>query len=119
MMRLHAGPPGTLIAGFANGMLGLWNIQNGTLLDSARLHGSIAHLLVFEDSLYAATELGSYVVMRLGIFSQDYCELLGDIWNNVPVVWENGLPVALTPPFNHRCRRSRTLHPAPRPAPGE
>ncbi|MFH0900606.1 MAG: hypothetical protein V2A73_08255, partial [Pseudomonadota bacterium] len=109
VVRLHAGPSGTLIAGFANGVLGLWNLQNGTMLDSTKLHGSIVHLLLAGNDLHAATELGGHVVVRLGVFSRDYCELLDDVWGTVPTVWEGGLPVVRPPPVNHRCRAAHAL----------
>ncbi|MFH0902942.1 MAG: WD40 repeat domain-containing protein [Pseudomonadota bacterium] len=103
VVRLLAGPPGTLVAGFSDGTLGLWNVQNGTLLDSAKLHGAIAHLLVAEGNLYAATELGDHVVMRLGVFYQRYCDLLAEVWSSVPVVWEQGLPEIRKRPPRHPC----------------
>ncbi|MFH0900931.1 MAG: hypothetical protein V2A73_09910 [Pseudomonadota bacterium] len=53
--------------------------------------------------LYAVTELGDYLVWNLGSFYQDYCELLGDVWRKVPLVWHSGLPVLAPPPTWHRC----------------
>ncbi|MFH0902698.1 MAG: hypothetical protein V2A73_18865, partial [Pseudomonadota bacterium] len=44
--RIIEGPPGTLIAGHASGFVGIWNLENGALLDSAKLHGPVVHLLL-------------------------------------------------------------------------
>ncbi|MFH0899835.1 MAG: hypothetical protein V2A73_04320, partial [Pseudomonadota bacterium] len=101
--RIIEGPPGTLIAGYASGFLGLWSLENGTLLDSAKLHGPVVHLLV-DPKLNAVTELGDYLVLDLAVFFEDYCSLMGRIWRDVPVVWERGLPV-LRRPASHACAR--------------
>ena len=104
VVSLRTGPQGTVIAGYANGLLGLWSLKNGKQLDRARLHGAISHLLFQDDKLYAASELGQHRVLDLGVFQQDYCELLRHVWQEVPVVWEGGLPVPREPPNQHRCQ---------------
>ncbi|MFH0899833.1 MAG: hypothetical protein V2A73_04310 [Pseudomonadota bacterium] len=116
--RIIEGPPGTLVAGYASGFLGLWSLENGALLDSAKLHGPIVHLLVERGSgsplpesalsgkLYAVTELGDYLVLDLAVLFEDYCSLIGRIWRDVPVVWERGLPV-LRRPTRHACCLAR------------
>lgn len=101
--RLLGGPSGTIIAGFANGLVGLWTLDNGTLLENARLHGAILHLLRRDDALYAASELGQFVRWDLGVFHQGYCELVGQIFRSIPMVWEHGLPKLSPPPEGHPC----------------
>ncbi|MFH0901243.1 MAG: hypothetical protein V2A73_11505, partial [Pseudomonadota bacterium] len=129
VVSIIEGPPGTLVAGYANGFLGIWNLENGTLLDSAKLHGPVVHLLLDRRAaasprsssarnnplierererdaagkLYAVTELGDYFVWDLDAFYQEYCELLGNVWSQVPVVWQAGLPVVSLPPAWHKC----------------
>ncbi|MFH0901412.1 MAG: hypothetical protein V2A73_12360, partial [Pseudomonadota bacterium] len=44
--RILEGPPGTLVAGYSSGFLGIWSLENGALLDSAKLHGPVTHLLL-------------------------------------------------------------------------
>jgi WD40 repeat protein/serine/threonine protein kinase len=105
VVRLLEGPMGTLIAGFANGLLGIWSLENGTRLEQARLSGPVAHLLLRGERLHAVTELGDHLTLDLGIFRRRYCDLAREIWRSVPVVWEGGLPVLRDPPARHRCLR--------------
>ncbi|MFH0900121.1 MAG: hypothetical protein V2A73_05790, partial [Pseudomonadota bacterium] len=101
--RLAEGPMGTLIAGFASGDLGIWSLKNGARLDHFKLHGPLVHLLLQEDRLFAATELGSHLAMDLTVFMEEPCALLRRIWERVPISWEEGLPVLRPPPEHHRC----------------
>ncbi len=103
VQRLAPGPMGTLIAGYANGLVGLWSLRNGKHLESRQLHGPVAHLLLRKGKLYAASELGQHLTMNLSSFHADYCELLRNIWREVPVVWEDGLPRERSAPDDHSC----------------
>jgi len=103
VVRLAGGPMGTVVIGFANGTLGIWKLDNGALLERVRLHGPVIHVAVEEDALYAVTELGDAIVWDLGLFHDDYCEVLAQVWDRVPVVWENGLPIHRDPPRDHPC----------------
>ena len=97
----------TLVAGFANGLVGIWLLENGRQLFSVRLHGAAAHLVLRKGKLHAGTELGQHISLDLSVFERSYCELVREVWASVPVVWKGGLPVRLPPPSGHRCRRSR------------
>ena len=103
VVRIVEGPMGTVIAGFANGLLGIWSLETGARLADARLHGPVVHLRLEQGRIYAATELGDHLVWDLGIFHRDYCALLREVWQGVPVVWESGLPVVRERPPRHRC----------------
>ena len=103
VLVLAAGPMGTVVAGYANGRVGLWSLDNGLLLEEASLHGPVMHLGVLGDSLVAATGLGDHLRWELDTLTMDRCELLRDVWDDVPVVWENGLPVPTLPPEAHEC----------------
>ena len=103
VLRLVQGPMGTLIAGYANGLVGLWSLRNGARLESAQLHGPAVHLLVREGKLYAASELGQHLVLDLTIFHTPYCDLLRSLWREVPVIWQGGLPVQRRAPRDHQC----------------
>lgn len=105
VVRLLEGPMGTLIVGYANGMLGIWNLTNGARLHHVRLHGPVVHLLLRDGKLYAATELGQSHVLDLGPFRTGYCDILRQVWRHVPATWEGGLPVHRPPPRRHRCLR--------------
>ena len=103
VVSLAKGPAGTLIAGFASGTLGLWNLQDGTLLERAQLHGPVTELLVQDGKLHAASELGDVLTLDLSTFYADYCDLLRDVWAAVPVVWHQGRPVYRPLPAGHVC----------------
>jgi hypothetical protein len=94
----------TLALGFRDGTVGLWSTEDGSRLESASLSGPVEHLLVSGNELYAASELGSYVSLDLGAYSEAYCDLLRDIWEAVPVLLERGTPVLREPPADHPCR---------------
>jgi hypothetical protein len=102
-MALALGPSGTLLAGFADGTVGIWNLDNGSRLHHARLHGAVRQLRVRRGTLLAATELGQHLTLDLGVFQRPYCEVLRQLWRQVPVVWEAGLPVLRPPPRQHPC----------------
>ncbi|MFH0901239.1 MAG: protein kinase [Pseudomonadota bacterium] len=102
--RILEGPTGTLIAGYENGVLGIWDPRNGAQLESIKMHGSVEHLVMKHGRLYAATAVGDSVVLDLTVFEESYCSLLGRVWQSVPVLWEGGLPVVRPVPDTHRCR---------------
>jgi len=104
-VRIVAGPRDTMIAGHANGLLNIWHTGNGALLDHSKLHGPVIHIRVQGSRLYAATALGDHMVLDLSTLHLPYCELLRQVWREVPVVWEKRAPVVRTPPTSHACAR--------------
>ncbi|MFH2010282.1 MAG: protein kinase [bacterium] len=104
VVRLLAGPQGTLIVGYASGELALYSLGRGHRLAYARLHGPLRHLQLHRHHLYAATVLGDHLRWDLSVFYTDYCKVLGQVWQHVPVVWEKGVLVRRAPPTHHRCR---------------
>lgn len=103
--RIQQGPGWTVLAGFADGTVGLWDLRTGRRLESFRLHGPIAHLRLTDRLLVAASELGDHRVFDVSAFSMPYCELLRQVWKDVPVLWEGGGPVRAAPPADHPCAR--------------
>jgi WD40 repeat protein len=101
--RFLPGPLDTLVAGYANGFLGIWSLRSGTLLYRLRLHGPVEHLLLDDEILYAASGLGDHVALDLGVLGRPYCELMRDVWSAVPVVWSEGHAIAQPPPEEHAC----------------
>ena len=104
VVRLMSGPKGTVIAGYANGLLGIWTLNNGMRLYHGRLHGPVIHLSLQGGKLYAATELGDTLVLDLSIFDLEYCALMKKVWQRAPVVWERGLPLLRRPSASHKCK---------------
>ncbi len=103
--RLSAGPSGTLLAGFDNGVVGMWSMSDGALLAQARLPGRIMHLQGAANTFFAASELGHLLVWDLSLFEQSYCEALRGMWAAVPVVWRSGRLNVAKPPAKHLCQR--------------
>ncbi len=103
--QLMAGPMNTLIVGYRSGDVGIWSLADGSRLAHARLHGPIAHLLLEDDKLFAASELGDHLVWNLSQLRRDYCELMHEVWKRVPVVWHKGHAVVRAAPQTHRCRQ--------------
>jgi len=107
VVRLTHGPADTVLAGYASGAVGLWNPRTGTQLASWRLHGPVVHLTTVGHSLHAATRLGDSMAADLEIFSRDYCELMTEVWEQVPVVWQEGVYVVRSSPEDHECALQR------------
>jgi len=106
VQRILRGPEQTLIVGFASGMVGIWDLEDGSRLLKADLHGKVTGMLLEDHQLFAATELGQFLVWDLEDFYSEPCELVRDVWANVPVVWENGRAVVREPPADHECSLS-------------
>jgi len=104
-IRLILGPKGIIVAGTQNGTLGLWNMDDGSLLETRKLHGPVVHLLATADKVYAASELGDVQVVDLEVYVRDYCELLREAWRDIPVVWSAGRALRLGRPKTHTCYR--------------
>ncbi|HOX45110.1 MAG TPA: protein kinase [Myxococcota bacterium] len=102
---LAAGPAGSLIVGFADGLVGLWDLDSGERLLHAKLHGPVRHLLLDARGLSAASELGDHLRWELDDLARPYCELLEALWAQVPIAWEGGRPVARPRPGDHPCAR--------------
>ena len=98
VVRLIAGPPGVLVAGFADGTFGLWRTSSGERLYLERLHGAVVHLRWDGRVLLAATELGSDRALDLHTLQMPYCDLLWEVWVGVPIVWDMGEAVRRSPP---------------------
>jgi len=106
VVRLLAGPAGSLAVSFANGSFGIWSLETGSRLYQVRLHGPVVHVLLRGSQLFIASELGQHAMLDLSVFERDHCDLMREVWDAVPVVWEDGHPVLRPPPRDHPCARS-------------
>ena len=103
---LAPGPAaGTVVAGFANGAVGVWDLESGKRLEGMQLHGLVDSVAVAGGRLHAATDLGDHAAYDLGVFRADYCALLRSVWRQVPTQWGAGVPQALPRPAGHPCAR--------------
>ncbi len=100
---LLSGPMRTLVAGYSDGQVGVWCLDTGSLLLTHRLHGPVKHLRLHSDQLLVATDLGDFRVIPLHSLGQSRCQLLQEVWADVPVVWEGGRPIRRLPPDGHEC----------------
>jgi hypothetical protein len=101
--RLLLGPGGTVVAGFASGAVGLWSTEHGKLLETFRLHGPIRFLELRGRTLHAVSELGDHEAIDVGYYVESYCAVLREIWNEVPVIWDEGQVRLRPPPRAHPC----------------
>ena len=102
--RVAPGPADTVVVGFASGALGLWDTRNGGRLHAWELHGAIADAVWSDGHLLATTELGDPLDADLSIYEGDHCEVLREVWGDVPLVWEDGHPVVRDVPGDHTCQ---------------
>ena len=101
--RILAGPDETLIAGFSNGFTGVWSLDSGALLDQTQLRGPAVHLVLDSDRLLAGSELGDLQVLELGVLGSPYCELMREVWADVPTIWAGGRAIGQAPGADHIC----------------
>jgi len=97
------GPKDTLVIGYANGVLGMWSAKDGRRIATGRLHGTVIHLLQVGELLYAATDLGTHLRWNIGALQRERCDLLREVWQRVPIVWEDGRSVVRAPNREHAC----------------
>ena len=100
--KIKKGPMDTIIVGYANGGLGLWDTIGGARLRFNRLHGRIKHINFNQKQLYAATDLGNYIHWDFSTFYADYCEILRKVWREIPVIWDDS-KVVVKRTTDHRC----------------
>jgi len=103
VVRIVAGPRGTLAVGYANGEVGLWDAGRGARLLHGRLHGPVVHLLFEAGGLYASSELGQSLRWDLAVLLRERCDLLREIWSQVPVIWAKGRALSRPVPVAHPC----------------
>ncbi len=99
------GPMKTLVAGFANGVLGLWSLSSGRQLEAIYMHGPVRHIVADQMDIFAATGIGHYASWSLDVFHKRYCEVLRSVWERVPVAWGPGGAVVKARPPDHPCLR--------------
>ena len=102
---LLEGPADTVVAGFADGTVGVWDRKRGSLVHTAFLHGKVAFLERSGGKVQAMSELGDHVVLDLDVLQRPYCEVMHDVWSRVPVVWEDGRAIQRGRPPDHLCAR--------------
>jgi hypothetical protein len=101
--RLVKGPNGTLAAGFADGSFGVWSLSSGARLERGAVHGAVRHLIMHDQLLIVASEMGATASMDLSGLTTDYCDLLREVWSRVPVLWRDEGAVVREPDRGHRC----------------
>jgi len=102
-VRMIVGPKNTVIVGYANGLIGIWSLDDGSRLGPGRLHGPVVHLVLAGHKLYAASELGGHLGWDLSAFYVKRCALLRQIWQRVATVWQDGQLVVAPAPAGHGC----------------
>jgi len=103
---LHPGPSGNLLAvGHESGQVSLLGRRDGREVDRMQLHGRMVALEVTRSHLVLLSDLGDHRAIDLTPFRQSRCDLLREVWRQVPVVWRHGRAVRQAPPADHPCRK--------------
>ncbi len=103
--RIAAGPADTVVVGFASGEVGVWDPRTGGRLHRWKLHGAITAVARSGGRLLVATELGDHLDVDLSVYERGRCELLREVWDEVPLVWSEGRPIVSDIPADHTCRQ--------------
>ena len=93
-------------ASFVDGTVAVWDGGSGELLLKGELAGPVIHLLWDTRSggvLYAATDQGHYRLLYLESYGRPWCELLREVWRDVPYRQTKKQLVWSSPP-DHPCR---------------
>ncbi len=101
VMQLDHGPSGTIAVGFADGTVEVFD-RHGELLARTRLHGPIRDFIVDGERLIAVSNRGQVGTLDLSVFAADYCTLLRDVWQDIPLSLSNSGFEHAAPPA-HRC----------------
>ncbi len=103
VVSLLATDGGVLLGGFADGSARMWSLQGGRRLASMKLHGPVVHLAVEGGRAQFGTELGDHESLDIAVLQREYCDVLRELWAEVPVIWEGGRTVVRPPDPGHRC----------------
>ena len=107
-VRVIPGPDGTLLVGYGNGVVGLWSLEDGSLINKHRLHGRAEHLLLKGSRFYAATDLGAHLTWDLQAFTVGRCSMVRKVWDRTEVTWQRGRVVAQPPPADDSCAQPKS-----------
>jgi len=94
---------GLRAAAGVDGSVTLHHDPTGALLLSMDLYGPASHLRIDGHGLVAATTMADGLAWDLGVFRVGYCDLMAQVWTEVPVRWIDDRPVATPAPADHRC----------------
>jgi WD40 repeat protein len=99
------GPRGTMVVGYADGHVGLWELAGGRKINGARLHGPIDSVVETRGALFAASQLGDGVTWNTAVLYRPYCSVLRDVWDRVSQLWIGGRLIKTGRPREHGCLR--------------
>lgn len=99
------GPEGMLLAGFEEGLAGVWDVASGQRMHHGWLHGAVIDAVSLDDKAIFVTDLGDRLVVDLRGLRTPYCQFLQEVWRQVPYAWVDGRAVQMEPPRDHPCNR--------------
>ncbi len=76
-----------LVAGFADGTVGVWSVSSGAPLMQMKVDGSILRVAPTPQGLLALSVSGSVGMLDTSAFDAPWCDILSDLTQHVPVVW--------------------------------
>ncbi|MBN2358897.1 MAG: protein kinase [Deltaproteobacteria bacterium] len=104
VVALASGPAGLLVGGFANGALVLWDLRTGRQIERYDFMAAVGQVAIDGQRCIAISEAGELLLLDLAPLVAGECELLREVWQQVPIVWDDGPRIA-APLASHRCQR--------------
>lgn len=56
-----------------------------------------------DGRVFMASDVGGKATLDLRIFARDRCDVMREVWEQVPIAWGDGRPVPAAPPPFHEC----------------
>ena len=97
------GPANSLVAGYSSGAVVVWDMASGAKLLDAKIAGPVWPLLVRGTRVYGVTAIGEHVMLDLAEFLEPRCELMRQVWADVPFTWSEGRAVPTPAPSEGPC----------------
>ena len=95
----------TIIAGFANGVVVVQTVLDGTEIARVKLHGPLAAMMEEGGRIHMLSELGQTATIDLSRQHESYCELLRSVWSQVGDLARRCSPRSVCAKPAHVCGR--------------
>jgi hypothetical protein len=88
---LRSAAAGTVVAGFIDGSVGLWDPTSGRKHLHRYAFGQVIDALTTDLGVVAITDLGDHTSLDLSVLQLPYCALMRQVWAEAPLVWQDGV----------------------------
>ncbi len=102
-LELVAGPGKILLGNHPSGFVGVWDVETGKGAEHFKISGRPQDWFFDGDIYIVTTTTGDSIAIDLSVYTRPYCDLMREVWDEVPIIWENGKTVLAEPPEDHPC----------------